>query len=207
MPEPRRAGRAAGAAAPAVQLPATARADRAAAAPPARRARAASNLKPSGRVAAASRAEARPRAGSMQVAIDEPGVLLPRRERLLRRQAGAEERFHRRRRARQVLAMIGPSGCGKSTFLRCLNRMNDTIPGARVTGSITARRAGHPRRAAATWCSCAPASAWCSRSRTRFRSRSTTTSPTGRASTGSARSRAHLDDIVCTSLTRAGSVG
>jgi phosphate transport system ATP-binding protein len=36
----------------------------------------------------------------------------------------------------QVLAMIGPSGCGKSTFLRCLNRMNDTIVGARVTGSI-----------------------------------------------------------------------
>ncbi len=37
---------------------------------------------------------------------------------------------------RQVLAMIGPSGCGKSTFLRCLNRMNDTVPGARVTGNI-----------------------------------------------------------------------
>jgi phosphate transport system ATP-binding protein len=36
----------------------------------------------------------------------------------------------------QVLAMIGPSGCGKSTFLRCLNRMNDTIPAARVVGSI-----------------------------------------------------------------------
>ena len=36
----------------------------------------------------------------------------------------------------QVLAMIGPSGCGKSTFLRCLNRMNDTIAGARVEGSI-----------------------------------------------------------------------
>ena len=36
----------------------------------------------------------------------------------------------------QVLACIGPSGCGKSTFLRCLNRMNDTIPGARVTGEI-----------------------------------------------------------------------
>ncbi len=36
----------------------------------------------------------------------------------------------------QVLACIGPSGCGKSTFLRCLNRMNDTIPGARVTGTI-----------------------------------------------------------------------
>ena len=38
---------------------------------------------------------------------------------------------------KQVLAMIGPSGCGKSTFLRCLNRMNDTIPGARVTGEIS----------------------------------------------------------------------
>ena len=37
---------------------------------------------------------------------------------------------------KQVLAMIGPSGCGKSTFLRCLNRMNDTIAGARVTGTI-----------------------------------------------------------------------
>jgi phosphate transport system ATP-binding protein len=37
----------------------------------------------------------------------------------------------------QVLAMIGPSGCGKSTFLRCLNRMNDTIAGARVEGEIT----------------------------------------------------------------------
>ena len=37
---------------------------------------------------------------------------------------------------REVLAMIGPSGCGKSTFLRCLNRMNDTIESARVTGLI-----------------------------------------------------------------------
>ena len=36
----------------------------------------------------------------------------------------------------EVISMIGPSGCGKSTFLRCLNRMNDTIPAARVTGSI-----------------------------------------------------------------------
>ncbi|MGA9172989.1 MAG: phosphate ABC transporter ATP-binding protein PstB [Thermoactinomyces sp.] len=35
-----------------------------------------------------------------------------------------------------VTALIGPSGCGKSTFLRCLNRMNDTIPGARVAGKI-----------------------------------------------------------------------
>ncbi len=36
----------------------------------------------------------------------------------------------------RVTAFIGPSGCGKSTFLRCLNRMNDTIPSARVTGKI-----------------------------------------------------------------------
>lgn len=37
----------------------------------------------------------------------------------------------------EVVAMIGPSGCGKSTFLRCLNRMNDTIAGCRVDGMIT----------------------------------------------------------------------
>jgi phosphate transport system ATP-binding protein len=35
-----------------------------------------------------------------------------------------------------VMSFIGPSGCGKSTFLRCVNRMNDTIPICRVTGSI-----------------------------------------------------------------------
>ncbi|MGB7220133.1 MAG: phosphate ABC transporter ATP-binding protein PstB [Vicinamibacterales bacterium] len=38
--------------------------------------------------------------------------------------------------ANQVTALIGPSGCGKSTFLRCLNRMNDIIPGTRVVGSM-----------------------------------------------------------------------
>jgi phosphate transport system ATP-binding protein len=37
---------------------------------------------------------------------------------------------------RAVSAFIGPSGCGKSTFLRCINRMNDTIPSCRVTGDI-----------------------------------------------------------------------
>ncbi|HVP07453.1 MAG TPA: phosphate ABC transporter ATP-binding protein PstB [Candidatus Acidoferrum sp.] len=36
----------------------------------------------------------------------------------------------------QVTALIGPSGCGKSTFLRALNRMNETIPGTRMTGTI-----------------------------------------------------------------------
>jgi phosphate transport system ATP-binding protein len=39
-------------------------------------------------------------------------------------------------RDKSVTAFIGPSGCGKSTFLRCFNRMNDTITGARVTGEI-----------------------------------------------------------------------
>ena len=37
----------------------------------------------------------------------------------------------------EVIALIGPSGCGKSTFLRCLNRMNDTIENARVSGNIS----------------------------------------------------------------------
>ena len=37
----------------------------------------------------------------------------------------------------EVIALIGPSGCGKSTFIRCLNRMNDTIESARITGEIT----------------------------------------------------------------------
>jgi len=37
---------------------------------------------------------------------------------------------------RQITALIGSSGCGKSTFLRCLNRMNDTIPGTRLEGRV-----------------------------------------------------------------------
>jgi phosphate transport system ATP-binding protein len=37
---------------------------------------------------------------------------------------------------RQVTALIGPSGCGKSTFIRCLNRMNDVIPGCRLQGRV-----------------------------------------------------------------------
>ena len=38
--------------------------------------------------------------------------------------------------ANHATALIGPSGCGKSTFIRCLNRMHETIPEARVTGSV-----------------------------------------------------------------------
>jgi len=39
-------------------------------------------------------------------------------------------------RDREITALIGPSGCGKSTFLRCLNRMNDTIPDTRLEGEV-----------------------------------------------------------------------
>lgn len=38
---------------------------------------------------------------------------------------------------REVTALIGPSGCGKSSFLRCINRMNDTIPGCKIEGKIS----------------------------------------------------------------------
>jgi phosphate transport system ATP-binding protein len=38
--------------------------------------------------------------------------------------------------SKEITALIGPSGCGKSTVLRCLNRMNDLVPGARVVGTV-----------------------------------------------------------------------
>ena len=58
---------------------------------------------------------------------------------------------------RSVTALIGPSGCGKSTFLRCLNRMNDTIEGCRVEGEIMMEgkdinSSGHRPGAAALAC-------------------------------------------------------
>jgi phosphate transport system ATP-binding protein len=37
---------------------------------------------------------------------------------------------------KSITALIGPSGCGKSTFLKTLNRMNDLIPGVRITGTV-----------------------------------------------------------------------
>ena len=40
---------------------------------------------------------------------------------------------------RQITAFIGPSGCGKSTFLKTLNRMNDLVPGTRITGDVLFR--------------------------------------------------------------------
>ncbi|MDQ3941174.1 MAG: ATP-binding cassette domain-containing protein, partial [Actinomycetota bacterium] len=41
--------------------------------------------------------------------------------------------------AQKITALIGPSGCGKSTLIRCFNRMNDLIPGARVGGTLRYR--------------------------------------------------------------------
>jgi phosphate transport system ATP-binding protein len=104
---------------------------------------------------------------------------------------------------RQVLAMIGPSGCGKSTFLRCLNRMNDTIAGARVTGTILlhGRDIYDPNQDAAQL-----------RARIGMVFQKPNPFPKsiydnvayGPRIHGLTRSRAQLDDIVCTSLQRAG---
>ena len=104
---------------------------------------------------------------------------------------------------RQVLSMIGPSGCGKSTFLRCLNRMNDTIPGARVTGSI--KLDGRDIQASQQ----DPVQL---RARIGMVFQKPNPFPKsiydnvayGPRIHGLARSRAQLDDIVCTSLQRAG---
>jgi phosphate transport system ATP-binding protein len=104
---------------------------------------------------------------------------------------------------RQVLAMIGPSGCGKSTFLRCLNRMNDTIPGARVSGTIKLDgRDIHDRELDVVQL----------RARVGMVFQKPNPFPKsiydnvayGPRIHGLASSRAHLDDIVCSSLTRAG---
>jgi phosphate transport system ATP-binding protein len=104
---------------------------------------------------------------------------------------------------RQVLAMIGPSGCGKSTFLRCFNRMNDTIAGARVTGTILldGRNIYDPGQDAAQL-----------RARIGMVFQKPNPFPKsiydnvayGPRIHGMSRSRAQLDDIVCTSLQRAG---
>jgi phosphate transport system ATP-binding protein len=104
---------------------------------------------------------------------------------------------------RQVLAMIGPSGCGKSTFLRCLNRMNDTIPGARVTGSIdldgqdihAVRQDVVQLRARVGMVFQKP---------NPFPKSIYDNVAFGPRIHGLARGRAELDDIVCSSLTRAG---
>ena len=53
---------------------------------------------------------------------------------------------------RAVTAFIGPSGCGKSTFLRCLNRMNDTISSCRVEGLIEIEHLRSRARSGAVAC-------------------------------------------------------
>jgi phosphate transport system ATP-binding protein len=104
---------------------------------------------------------------------------------------------------RQVLAMVGPSGCGKSTFLRCLNRMNDTIPGARVTGAIYLDGQNiHAEEQDVVQL----------RARVGMVFQKPNPFPKsiydnvayGPRIHGLARGRAELDDIVCSSLTRAG---
>jgi len=104
---------------------------------------------------------------------------------------------------RQVLAMIGPSGCGKSTFLRCLNRMNDTIAGARVNGAITLEGQDiHDPRLDVVQL----------RARVGMVFQKPNPFPKtiydniayGPRLHGLARGRAELDEIVCTSLQRAG---
>jgi phosphate transport system ATP-binding protein len=104
---------------------------------------------------------------------------------------------------KQVLAMIGPSGCGKSTFLRCLNRMNDTISGARVTGSIALDGVEiHDKRQDVVQL----------RARVGMVFQKPNPFPKsiyenvayGPRIHGLARGRADLDEIVCTSLQRAG---
>jgi phosphate transport system ATP-binding protein len=99
--------------------------------------RAGINLKPSGRVPDDSAAEAPIEPGKTVGNIEVPDPIFSCRnvdvfygEKQAIKKLGIDIAKN------QVLAMIGPSGCGKSTFLRCLNRMNDTIVGARVEGTI-----------------------------------------------------------------------
>ena len=158
------------------------------------------NLKPSGRVAAVP-ADARSGAPDAQTIADP--VFACRDVSVFYGAKQALKNVSIDVGRRQVLAMIGPSGCGKSTFLRCLNRMNDTIPGARVTGSIKldGQDIHDPGRDAAQL-----------RARIGMVFQKPNPFPKsiydnvayGPRIHGLARGRAQLDDIVCTSLTRAG---
>jgi phosphate transport system ATP-binding protein len=158
------------------------------------------NLKPSGRMHAPAAAEAA--AGQAEAAIENP-VFSCRDVSVFYGTKQALKNVSLDVARRQVLAMIGPSGCGKSTFLRCLNRMNDTIPGARVSGSIRldGRDIYDERQDAAQL-----------RARIGMVFQKPNPFPKsiydnvayGPHIHGLARSRAQLDDIVCTSLTRAG---
>ncbi len=159
------------------------------------------NLKPSGRMHVSASAAAAA-AGQAEAAIENP-VFSCRDVSVFYGTKQALKNVTLDVARRQVLAMIGPSGCGKSTFLRCLNRMNDTIPGARVTGSIRldGRDICDERQDAAQL-----------RARIGMVFQKPNPFPKsiydnvayGPHIHGLARSRAQLDDIVCSSLTRAG---
>jgi phosphate transport system ATP-binding protein len=101
-----------------------------------RAAQAGLNLKPSSRMAASVPAEQRLAVGTAPAVSVEDAVFSCRDVSVLYAGKSALSNVTINIARKQVLAVIGPSGCGKSTFLRCLNRMNDTIAGARVTGSI-----------------------------------------------------------------------
>jgi phosphate transport system ATP-binding protein len=160
------------------------------------------NLKPSGRVHVAVPAEASARAAPETTVVENP-VFSCRDVNVYYSGKQALKNVTIDVGRRQVLAMIGPSGCGKSTFLRCLNRMNDTIPGARVTGTITLDGSDiHDERRDVVQL----------RARVGMVFQKPNPFPKsiydnvayGPRIHGLARSRAHLDDIVCSSLTRAG---
>src|SRR5215831_19038968 len=155
------------------------------------------NLKPSGRVSGAPSAAAQPEA-----TVENP-VFSCREVSVFYGAKQALKEITLDVGRRQVLALIGPSGCGKSTFLRCLNRMNDTIPGARVTGCIQLDgRDIHDESVDVAQL----------RARIGMVFQKPNPFPKsiydnvayGPRIHGMARSRAHLDEIVCTSLTRAG---
>jgi phosphate transport system ATP-binding protein len=94
------------------------------------------NLKPSSRMPSLAAPELRRAAGADMPVSAEDAVFVCRDVSVFYGENQALKNVSIDFARKQVLAMIGPSGCGKSTFLRCLNRMNDTIAGARVTGSI-----------------------------------------------------------------------
>ena len=160
------------------------------------------NLKPSGRVHVAVSSETTARAAPEGTVVEDP-VFSCRDVNVYYSGKQALKNVTIDVGRRQVLAMIGPSGCGKSTFLRCLNRMNDTIPGARVTGTITldggdihdVRRDVVQLRARVGMVFQKP---------NPFPKSIYDNVAYGPRIHGLASSRAHLDDIVCASLTRAG---
>ncbi|HUI62632.1 MAG TPA: phosphate ABC transporter ATP-binding protein PstB, partial [Steroidobacteraceae bacterium] len=161
------------------------------------------NLKPSGRVPAASSLEHQGGERTIGQATVEDGVFTCRDVNVYYGSKHALKHVSVDVGRKQVLAMIGPSGCGKSTFLRCLNRMNDTIPGARVTGSIELDGADiHDRRLDVVQL----------RARVGMVFQKPNPFPKsiyenvayGPRIHGMTRSHADLDEIVCTSLQRAG---